>query len=78
MQLLAVNAKKYSTKLAKITKFISYSIINPLFKQELQMTNLKKRKFDVVNNTTKTFDNELLEEIIGKEEKKVLMKLMGL
>ena len=73
-----VNAKKYSTKLAKITKFISYSIINPLFKQELQMINLKKRKFDVVNNTTKkTFDNELLGKLLVKRRKEGSYEIDG-
>ena len=37
-----VNAKNFSKELAKITKFIAYSIVYPEYKQEDQMKKLKK------------------------------------
>lgn len=43
-----VNSKNIDIDVAKITKFVAYSIINPLMKQDEQMKELKKMGFQVV------------------------------
>ena len=74
-----VNSKNYSKKLAKLTNFVLYSVVNPLYKQEQQMKNLKKKKFDVVNNTTKNdINNELLGKMLVKRRKEGSYEIDGI
>ena len=74
-----VNAKNYSKELAKITKFIAYSIVYPEYKQETQMKKLKKRKFNVVYNTTKdNVDNKMLGNLLVKRRKESNFEIDGI
>jgi len=52
-----VNSKKFSSKLAKLTRFIAYAVINPRFTQNEQMNLLVKWKIPVVVNKIMTFQN---------------------
>lgn len=60
-----INSKKIDQKLAKISEFIAYSIIYPLYKQTEQMTKMEKWNFDVVKYKVETkLTNELLNEYL--------------
>lgn len=65
-----VNAKHYSTKLAKLTDFVGYAVLNPNLKQYDQMKHLEKWKFPMVNyKVSVAIDNDMLSnELIKRRD----------
>jgi len=60
-----VNSKKYSTKVAKLTDFIAYSIVNPQYTQKVQMQKLHKYNFPTSTYIEKqTINNKLISDYL--------------
>lgn len=65
-----VNSKVFSKELAGMVDFVSYSILNPNYKQEEQMKYLKKWKINTVEyKTYKTLSEKDLGEYLKKRRK---------
>lgn len=62
-----VNAKNFSVRIAKLTRFISYAIIHPPLTQTQQMTTLKKWKCPLVTyRIDKKINNNMLSNYLIK------------
>jgi DNA ligase (NAD+) len=65
-----VNAKNFNKDVAKITKFIAYSILNPRYYYHEQMKLLKEYGFDIViNKQIKKLNEDLLKEYLTDRRK---------
>lgn len=72
--------KKKNIKIAKVTQFIPYAIINPEYKIEVQMSELGKRKFKevVYNETVNDINIDWLAEKLGERRKKSKFEIDGI
>lgn len=60
-----VNAKKISIKIAKLTEFIAYTIVNPIYNQIDQMNKLDSWDFPIVKNkTVNVITNDILSKYL--------------
>lgn len=74
-----VNSKNYSPKIAKLTEFVAYGIINPLYKYQEQMTLLDNTGFiTVFNKTKKNITNDYLSELLLKRRKSGKYEIDGI
>ena len=74
------NLKKKNIKIAKVTKFIPYAIINPEYKIKDQMSELGKRKFKevVYNETVNDINIDWLAKKLGERRKKSKYEIDGI
>lgn len=76
-----VNSKHFSMKLAKVTDFIAYSIINPRYTKIEQMKKLKEWHFPVAVNRTETFKTltaDMLGDYLEERRSKGLYDIDGI
>ena len=74
-----VNAKSFSKKLAKMTTFIGYSVINPKYKFIEQMKMLESWNFPVVDYKVKdNLTNDYLSEYLHERRKNSLYEIDGI
>lgn len=66
-----VNSKTLNVKLAKLINFVAYAILNPEFKQEIQMKKLKEMKINCVEyKIIKKLDEKILENFLKDRRSK--------
>lgn len=72
--------KKKNIKIAKVTQFIPYAIINPEYKIKVQMSNLGKRQFEevVYNETVNDINIDWLAKKLGERRKKSKFVIDGI
>ena len=74
-----VNAKKYSKKIAKITDFVAYAVINPKYKQNIQMIKMLEWHIPTVNfMIRKKLDNNMLSNYLIKRRKESKYDIDGI
>ena len=74
-----VNAKHFSTIVAKITRFVSYSIIKPRYKYSDQMQYIKDYGLQVVHNKTcKDISNDILSNLLINRRKDSVFDVDGI
>jgi DNA ligase (NAD+) len=66
-----VNSKTLNIKLAKLINFVAYAILNPEFKQEIQMKKLKEMKINCVDyKVVKKLDENILQDYLKERRSK--------
>lgn len=74
-----VNSKTVDAKIAKLTEFITYSVLSPKMKQSKQIKTLEDYGFKVVTNTKMTkMTNDKLKEYLMKRKEKTDYEMDGI
>jgi NAD-dependent DNA ligase len=74
-----VNSKKYSVKVAKLTDFIGYAVINPIYRQERQMKRIKKWNIPLVEyKVVDNVNNDMLSDYLIKRRKESNYEIDGI